>query len=204
MSPRESIRPAGPTLGGTAQDCRDQLGGRLGSDSAAEIDEIVGDDPKPDPALHSIVAGISAPVEAMSSLAHTDAALAPGAPSLPVAEPALFLLAPALGAFGGAIGNADSFDASGLCRDLVLAGVEAGVSGKQVRCTPELCHVHLNRRDQQIRIIGPLSIHLIVDDDLVLRLQQLHRARCVSTPRWLRAISIIRLTAACWATGYGC
>src|SRR5271166_171138 len=175
MSPRESIRPAGPTLGGTAQDCRDQLGGRLGSDSAAEIDEIVGDDPKPDPALHSIVAGISAPVEAMSSLAHTDAALAPGAPSLPVAEPALLLFAPAVGAFGGSIGNADSFDASGLCRDLVLAGVEAGVSGDQVRYTSQHCRMYLDRRNQQIRIIGSLSIHVIVDDDLVLRLLQLHQ-----------------------------
>ena len=62
----------------------------MGSDSAAEIDKVVGDDPEPDPAPHSIVAGISAPVEAMSSLAHTDAALAAGTSSLPAAQPALF------------------------------------------------------------------------------------------------------------------
>jgi hypothetical protein len=144
------------------------VAGWAGGDSAADIDEIIGDDPKPDPALHSIAAGISAPVEAMPSLAHTDASLAPGAPSLPAAQPALFLLAPAVGAFGGATGNADSFDASGLCRELILGRVETGVSGEQVRYTSQLCRVLLDRRDQQIRIIGSLGIHLIVDDDLVV------------------------------------
>jgi hypothetical protein len=72
MSPRESIRSAGSTTGGAAQDCCGRLDGWLGSDSAAEINEIVGDDPEPHPALHSIVARISAPVEAMSTLAHAD------------------------------------------------------------------------------------------------------------------------------------
>ena len=105
MCPRDSRH-----TDGAAQDCCNRLGGWLGSDSAAEIDKVVSDDPKSDPALHSIVARISAPVEAMSSLAHTDAALAAGTPSLPAAQPAL-LLAPAVGAFGGAIGNADTFDA---------------------------------------------------------------------------------------------
>src|SRR6516165_7216485 len=89
MSPRESIRSAGSTTGGAAQDCCGRLGGWLGSDSAAEINEIVGDDPEPHPALHSIVAGISAPVEAMSTLAHADATFAPGAPSLAAVKPAL-------------------------------------------------------------------------------------------------------------------
>ncbi len=55
----------------------------------AEI-EIVGDDSEPDPALHSIVAGIPASVETVATLAHTDAALTPGAPSLVAAEPAFF------------------------------------------------------------------------------------------------------------------
>ena len=35
--------------------------------------------------------------------------------------------------------------------------------------------MHLDRRDQQVRIIRPPSIHLIVDDDLVLCLLQLHQ-----------------------------
>ena len=114
-------------IGGTAQDCCGQLGGWPGSDSAAEIDEIVGDDSEPDPALHSIVAGIPASVETMPTLAYTNAPLAPGAPSLAAAEPAFLLLTLAVGALGGAIGNADTFDASGVRRDLVFGGVEAGV-----------------------------------------------------------------------------
>src|SRR5215510_1052190 len=120
--------------GGTAQDCcYGRLGGRLGGDSVAEIDEIVGDDPEPDPALHSIVAGIAASVETMPTLADADAPLASGAPSLATAEPALLLLALAVGALGGAIGYANTFDASGVRRTLVLGGVEAGVSRDQVR-----------------------------------------------------------------------
>ena len=161
----------------------------------AEINEIVGDDPEPHPALHSIVAGISAPVEAMSTLAHADATFAPSAPSLAAAEPALLLFAPAVGAFGGAIGDANSFDASGLCRDLVLGRVEAGISGEQVWYASQHCRVHLDRRDQQIRIIGSLSIHFIVDDDLVLRLLQLRLCssrvaeRAVRQGRYLAAIT---------------
>ena len=87
-------------IGGTAQDCCGQLGGWPDSDSMAEIDEIVGDDSEPDPALHSIVAGIPASVETVATLAHADAALTPGAPSLATAEPAFFLLALAVGAVG--------------------------------------------------------------------------------------------------------
>ena len=97
------------------------------ADLAAIAWPIVGDDPEPDPALHSIVAGIPASVETMPTLAYTDASLAPGAPSLAAAEPALLLLALAVGALGGAIGKADTFDASGVRRDLVFGGVEAGV-----------------------------------------------------------------------------
>ena len=71
------------------QDCGGQLVGWPGSDSVAEVDEFVGDDPKPDPALHSIVAGIPRPVETVPTLADTDAPLTPGAPSLAAAEPVM-------------------------------------------------------------------------------------------------------------------
>ena len=54
-----------------------RLRGRLGSDRAANIDEVVGDDPEADPAPHSIIAAISAPLETVSALAHTDAPLTP-------------------------------------------------------------------------------------------------------------------------------
>jgi hypothetical protein len=76
----------------------------------ANIDEVVGDDAKPDPALHSGIALIAAAAEPMSPFDHADASLASGPPFLAVAEPALLLFAFALGAFGGAIGNADALD----------------------------------------------------------------------------------------------
>jgi hypothetical protein len=49
--------------------------------------------------------------EAMSALADADASLASGSPFLTVAEPTLLLLAFALSAFGGAIGDADALHA---------------------------------------------------------------------------------------------
>jgi hypothetical protein len=80
-------------------------------ESATNIDEIVGDHAKPNPTLHPVVTFVPAAIEAMSTLGHADAPLASGSPFLTVAEPALFLLAFALSAFGGAIGDADTLDA---------------------------------------------------------------------------------------------
>src|SRR5215471_17740080 len=61
-------------------------------DCAANIDEVVGNYPKPDPALHADVAPISAAVKTMPPLGDADAALAAGAPFLAVAEPTFLLL----------------------------------------------------------------------------------------------------------------
>ena len=47
--------------------------------------------------------------------------------------------------------------------------------------------------------LGPAVIKEIHD-----RIVQIAQARKVVQPRWLRATSIIPLTAACWATGCGC
>ena len=79
--------------------------------STADVDEVVGDHAEPDPALHAGIAFVAAAVEPVSPFDHADAPLASGPPFLAVAEPALLLLALALGALGGAIGNADAFDA---------------------------------------------------------------------------------------------
>src|ERR1700749_2188069 len=97
MNPAKANVPP-MNIGGPARDCGGQLGGWSDSDSMAEIDEIVGDDPEPDPAFHSIVAGIPATVETVATLAYADTPLTPRAPSLAAAEPAFFLLALAVGA----------------------------------------------------------------------------------------------------------
>ncbi len=101
----------------------------LPADRVADIDQIVGNYPEADPALHPVITAISTTVQAVPSLAHADAPLAPGAPSLPVAEPALLLLTFTDGALVGAIGNADPFDTSGVRCDLVLGGIKAGIGG---------------------------------------------------------------------------
>jgi hypothetical protein len=104
--------------------------------------------PRPTRRLNPSSPSISAPLETMSALAHADAPLTPGAPSLPVAEPPLLLLSLARGALAGAIGDADPLDAFGLRRSLVLAGIKSGISGDQAGYTSQLCCVHLDCRHQ--------------------------------------------------------
>ena len=100
----------------------------MGSDRAADIDEIIGDDAEADPAPHSIVAAISAALEAVP-------ALALGAPSLPVTKPSLLVLPLARGALAAAIGDANPLDAFGLRRRLVRGGIKPGISGDAARYT---------------------------------------------------------------------
>ena len=83
---------------------------RLLGHDAADVDEVVGDHPEADPALHPGITLVSAAIEPVPALDHADASLASGAPFLAVAEPALLLFPFALAALGGAIGNADAFD----------------------------------------------------------------------------------------------
>jgi len=81
----------------------------------ADVDEVVGDDAEPDPALHAGLSPIAAAGEAAPALDDADASLAPGTPFLATAEPALLLLASAFRTLGRAIGDADAFDASVSC-----------------------------------------------------------------------------------------
>src|SRR6266436_10111530 len=122
---------------------------------AADVDEVVGDHTEPDPTPHSIFALVSAAVEPVSPLDHADTSLASGPPFLAVAEPALLLLAFALGAFAGAIGNADAFDALRFRCGLVLGGVECSVCRHQARRASEPCLMRFDGRNQQVRIARP-------------------------------------------------
>ena len=69
-------------------------------DCATNIDEVVGNHAKADPALHPDLTLIPAAGETMPPLDDADAALASGAPFLTIAEPTLLLLAFAFGALG--------------------------------------------------------------------------------------------------------
>src|ERR1700745_4188201 len=72
----------------------------LDLDRATNIDEIVGNHSKPDPALHSDLTPIPAAGETMPPLDDADAAFTSGPPFLAIAEPTLLLLAFAFGALG--------------------------------------------------------------------------------------------------------
>src|SRR5262249_5754048 len=91
-----------------------------------------------------------------------------------IAEPALLLLAFALAAFAGAIGNAHALDAHRLRRRVVLGGIEGGVRRDQARWTSQLGLVCFDGRDQQVRIARPPTVDLIVDHDLILGFLQFH------------------------------
>src|SRR6516165_3606460 len=169
-----SARPAGRRRHRRRIDAID-LRGRPSGDQNGEVDEVIGDDRKANPAFHAVVATIAAALEAMPTLADADASLASGTPSLSVAEPTLLLLTLAADTLAAVVGDADPLDTSGLCHGLVLARVEPSVSGDQARHAPQLCRVHIDRGDQQIRVMRPLGIDFIIDDDLVLRLLQLHQ-----------------------------
>src|SRR6516162_1918869 len=78
---------------------------------ASDINEIIRDHTEPDPAFHSIITFVPAAIETVAPLGDADASLGSGPPFLTLAEPAFLLLAFAFCAFGGAIGNANAFDA---------------------------------------------------------------------------------------------
>ena len=140
--------------------------------NAADVDQVVGNHPEADPALRSGIAPVAAAIETVSPLDHADATLAAGAPFLAVAEPALLLLAFALGALGRAIGDADALDALGFRDRLVFGRVETGIRRHQVRGAAQCCLMRFDRGNQQVRVTGPLVVDLVGDDDLVLRLLQ--------------------------------
>jgi hypothetical protein len=63
----------------------------LHSETATDLNEVIGDDSKSHPPLHAVEASIAATIQSMSPLQHADAALASGSPSLFSTEPSLFL-----------------------------------------------------------------------------------------------------------------
>src|SRR5215469_16421375 len=101
--------------------------------SAADVDEVVGDDAEADPAFHSSRSLVAATAEAVSPFDDADAPLASGAPLLAVTEPALFLLAFALKAFGRPIGNTETLDTLCLRSSFIAGGIECSVGRDQAR-----------------------------------------------------------------------
>jgi hypothetical protein len=134
-SPNNESGRADPPAGSAPARCeRRGLGlaaGLLGHD-AADVDQASAITPRPTQRFrHPLVL---AAIESVPSLNDADATVAAGAPFLAVAEPALLLLAFAVRAFGGAIGDADALDALGFGGRLVFGRVEADICRLQARC----------------------------------------------------------------------
>src|SRR5579883_236597 len=151
---------------------------------ATDAQEVVGNNAEPDPALHSGAAFVAAAIEPVPPFGHADAPLASGSPFLAVAEPPLLLLALARDALGGAIGDADAFDAARLRRGFIPGGVEPGVCRDQAWSATKLGLVDFDGRNQQVRIARPPIIDFVVDHDLVFGFLQLdHLAELVGLAR---------------------
>ena len=60
--------------------------------SSTNVDEVIGDHAEPNPALHADLASVTATVEPVPSLDHTDASFASGAPLLAIARGAPMLV----------------------------------------------------------------------------------------------------------------
>ena len=137
------------------------------------LSRLCGDHPETDPAPHSVIAAVSAPIEAVTTFADTDATFASRTPTLAGAKPSLLLLAPAVSAFGGTIGYAHPLHAFGFRRGLVLAGIEPGIGGQQARHTSQLGLMRLESWNQQLRVTRPLGVDFVVHDNLILGFLQL-------------------------------
>ena len=76
--------------------------------AAADLDDVVGDNAKADPALHTFEPSISAAIQSVASLQHANAAFASGPPALSGPEPTRFLQFSSLAAFAVATRHCDS------------------------------------------------------------------------------------------------
>ena len=110
-----------------------RLGFRRSEKDISDVDEIVGDNPKPDKTPHSIVSSVAAATEPVTPLQDADAAFTAGTPFLGFLEPPLFLTLPALRAFGGLAGNRYALHAQCLGRGFIGGGEETRISGGHAR-----------------------------------------------------------------------
>jgi hypothetical protein len=82
--------------------------GPLQCQAATDLDDVVRDHPKTNPAPHTFEPSIPTAIQSMASLQHADAAFASGSPALPGPEPTRSLQFSPLAAFGVATRHCDS------------------------------------------------------------------------------------------------
>jgi hypothetical protein len=80
----------------------------LQGEAAADLDDVVGDNAKADPALHAFETSIAAAIHSMAPLQHANATFASGPPALSGAKPTRFLQFSPLAAFAVGTRHCDS------------------------------------------------------------------------------------------------
>jgi hypothetical protein len=98
----------------------DKTSSSLQGEAVANLDDVVGDNSKTDPALHTFEPSIAAAIQSMAPLQHANAPFASGPPALPGSEPTRSLQFSPLAAFAVATRHRDSRHSHSLDGLLIL------------------------------------------------------------------------------------
>ena len=96
-------------------------------------------------------------MQSVSPLEETDASFRTRSPFLSLPKPASLLVPSACGAAARTMRNRDPFHAPLLPWRFLGGGVKSGAGGHQTRQPPQSLLMNLDRRQQQIGIVGPLA-----------------------------------------------
>jgi hypothetical protein len=178
------------------------------------VDEIVGDDAEPDPALHAVKSFVAATIQPVSLFENADAAFASRAPFLKLLEPALFLELFPRRALGGVAGNRNAPHSHLLGLGFIRRGEESGICRHYLRRVPKLFDMLFQGglttgEDARVslsdgkdanspllrarsRVGGPLFADLVIGDDLFFRFLNFDQL-----PEFIRLMSFPRNTVPC-------
>src|SRR6266498_6151117 len=126
---------------------------------ATEHQQIIGDDPEPDPALHPALPAVPAPPQTMTALKRADPSFTPRAPTERRAgHPGGFL--------AGLLRQHDVSDSTVLCRPFIGSRGDASIGAGQVRRVAEQCDVTIQcwRPEGAVRLAAPTD--RVVGDEL--------------------------------------
>ena len=143
--------------------------GRLAAEASRHVDQVVGDDPEADPAMHAVDAVIATASETMSPFDHADAPFAADAPALATPKPPVaFIRAPGRG-FRPSSWEDDPAHAAIRGGLFVGGGAEAAIAGREMRRSAEGL-VPIQGRSPQRDVGWSPGMDLVGGDDLMFRL----------------------------------
>src|SRR5215467_8227058 len=102
-----------------------------------DADQVIRNDPEPDPSMHAVEAVITTPNQSMTSFQHTNATLGADTPPLATTEPGLAFVGPPRRRFWATPRQNDSTDST-IARDLLVGRrAEAPIRRRQIRGAPK-------------------------------------------------------------------